>query len=260
VATVPHVKLIRCRITTAERERMPMDLLRRDATALGLELTPSQLARFDVYARELADWNRRVNLTAIEAPEEIEVKHFLDSLTIAPVLREHGLDSGRLVDVGSGAGFPGLPLQIALPGLRVALIEATGKKARFLKHIVSTLGLAGVDVLNDRAEGLAHDPSLRERFDAAAARAVAEMDALLELTLPFCRQGGLLVAQKKGDVAAELARSQRALETLGGRLLGVRQASVEAPADGRVLVLIEKVAPTPDKYPRRPGMPQKRPL
>jgi 16S rRNA (guanine527-N7)-methyltransferase len=192
--------------------------------------------------------------------EDTEVKHFLDSLTIAPVLRERGLDSARLVDVGSGAGFPGLPLKIALPGLRVALVEATGKKARFLEHVVATLGLTDVDVLSSRAELLAHDPSLRERFDVAVSRAVAELNALLELTLPFCRQGGVMVAQKKGDVAGELAAALRALDVLGGRLIEVREVTAQGLADGRVLALVEKVAPTPDKYPRRPGMPQKRPL
>ena len=237
-----------------------MELLRKRAAQLGLELTPDQLEQFSIYALELAKWNRRMNLTAIERPEEVQLKHFLDSLTIAPILRERGLDSGRLVDVGSGAGFPGLPLKIALPNLRLALVEATGKKARFLEHIVATLGLKDVEVLCGRAEELAHDPSLRERFDVAVSRAVAEMNALLELTLPFCRPGGIMVAQKKGDVAAELTAAHRALETLGGRLLEVREVRAEGLANGRVLALVEKAAPTPDKYPRRSGMPQKRPL
>jgi 16S rRNA (guanine527-N7)-methyltransferase len=245
--------------------RAPLPTLMAGASALGLALGPAQVEAFVRYREYLLCWNRRVNLTAIVAPEAVEVLHFLDSLTCAlPLLQRWGEGTAipplRCIDVGSGAGFPGLPLKIALPQLQMVLLEATAKKAAFLTAIVAELGLSGVEVVAERAEAFAHVPAHREAYDAAFARALAPLPTLFELTLPFLRLGGLLVAPRKGDVAAELAAAAYACEVLGGGAPAVVPVTVPPLADGRVLVVVEKARRTPPAYPRRPGLPAKRPL
>ncbi len=236
------------------------DLLLAGADALGIALTDAQQSAFARYHHALADWNRRVNLTSVDGWEEVQTVHFLDSLSVAAALPPEVLDGGRILDVGSGAGFPGLSLKIAFPGLRVALLESVGKKAAFLRAVVDILGLHDTEVLHGRAEDLAHRPELREAFDAVLARGLAAMPVLAELTLPFARTGGVVVAQKKGDVAAELDEAAEAVRLLGGGPLDVRWLRMPGLPDERALVSSPKVAPTPDQYPRRPGMPRKRPL
>ena len=237
----------------------PMALLARGAVELGVELSPRQLDQFETYYRELADWNQRVNLTAIVDYGEVQIRHFLDSLTILPALQDAPLTSPRIVDVGAGAGFPGLPLKLAFPEIRLLLVESVGKKSRFLQHLVDVLALSGVEVLNGRAEELAHRAELRESFDLAVSRGVARTATLLEYSLPFCRLGGRAVLLKRG-IEQELVGASYALETLGGRPAGVFPVRVTGLTDGRVVLVVDKVNPTPDQYPRWPGMPAKRPL
>jgi 16S rRNA (guanine527-N7)-methyltransferase len=242
-----------------------MDRLVAGAAALGLPLSDAQRARFARYQALLLDWNTRLNLTAIVEPAAVERLHFLDSLTCAlPLLARWGTAAAipplRVIDVGSGAGFPGLPLKLALPQLRLTLLEATGKKAAFLAHVVAELELDGVTVVAERAEVAAHQAVHREAYDVALARALATLPVLLELTLPFLRVGGLLVAPRKGDLAGELARAALALRELGGAARPPQPIALPELADGRALVLVDKVAPTPAAYPRRPGLPAKRPL
>lgn len=237
-----------------------MEILRKGVTGLGIQLTERQLEQFERYYHELLDWNQKINLTTIVEYGEVQTKHFLDSLSVALAVPPAILGRTSLVDVGAGAGFPGIPLKIAFPGLRLVLVESVAKKAAFLHHVVEVLELGGVEVHTARAEELAHRSELRERFDLATGRGVAEMAVLAELTLPFCHLGGLVVAHKKGEMAPELDRASRALEVLGGRLKKVVPVALEGLEDGRVLVVVEKVAPTPPGFPRRPGMPQKRPL
>ncbi|HLI25755.1 MAG TPA: 16S rRNA (guanine(527)-N(7))-methyltransferase RsmG [Chloroflexota bacterium] len=242
-----------------------MELLAGGATALGLPLTKAQRARFARYQALLLHWNTRLNLTAITEPTAVERLHFLDSLTCAlPLLARWGAAAAipplRVIDVGSGGGFPGLPLKLALPQLRLTLLEATGKKAAFLAHVVAELELEGVTVVAERAEIAAHQVAHRAVYDVALARALAALPVLLELTLPFLQVGGLLVAPRKGDLAAELARAALALRELGGAARPPLPIALPELADGRALVLVDKVAPTPAAYPRRPGLPAKRPL
>jgi 16S rRNA (guanine527-N7)-methyltransferase len=225
---------------------------------LGLSLTRRQLEAFTVYGEELVAWNARVNLTAITDPDAIEVKHFLDSLTLVPYLGRWV--TGRLVDVGTGAGFPGLPLKIACPSLRVSLVEATGKKADFCRHIVTRLELEGVDVVHARAEEVGQDPQHRQRYDVAVARSVASMPVLAEYLLPLVRLGGRAIAQKGESGPAEAHAAQVAVARLGGRLTQVSPVELPGVAEARYLVLMEKVAATPPDYPRRPGLPSRHPL
>ena len=236
-----------------------MDLLERGASELGLQLSAGQLEQFEVYYRELSDWNQRVNLTAVTERREVQVKHFLDSLSLQSVLDDGPTTGLKVVDVGAGAGFPGLPLKLTLPGIHLTLVESAGKKTRFLEHLVRALGLERVDVLTGRAEELAHDAALRESFDLAVSRGVAKLPVLLEYTLPFCRVGGRAALLKR-NVQREIDGAANALDTLGGRMGDICPVQLPGLDDGRVIVAVDKVEATPERYPRRPGMPVKRPL
>ena len=212
------------------------------------------------YYDELTVWNATVNLTAVSGCDEVQTRHFLDSLAVASALPATVLDgSERLLDVGTGAGFPGLPLKLAYPRIDLALLEATAKKTAFLRHVVDKLGLEGVDVVTGRAEEEARRPEMRERFGAVVSRAVARLDVLAELCLPFCVVGGVMVAQKGPQVEEELRQARNAIETLGGRTKD-SDMLVTPPVGIGTLVVIEKQRQTPTHYPRRPGIPSKRPL
>ncbi|MDD4859260.1 MAG: 16S rRNA (guanine(527)-N(7))-methyltransferase RsmG [Dehalococcoidales bacterium] len=235
-----------------------MDILASGARHLGLSLDTNQLARFHTYYEELIDWNGRINLTSITEYNEVQVKHFLDSLSVIQGLGDNRLL--RIIDVGAGAGFPGLPLKIALPEISLTLLEATAKKTVFLQHLVDKLALDNVEIVTARAEEAAHRSEYREQFDVVLARALAELPVLAELCLPFVKIGGVFIAQKKGDIALEFKSAERAIGLMGGRLREVKPVTLEELSDDRCLVIMEKVTPTPPQYPRRPGMPNKRPI
>ncbi len=225
------------------------------ARDFGLALDANQVAAFEFYQRELGIWNERMNLTAIVAPDQVLVKHMLDSLSIAPLVPP----ATSLIDVGSGAGFPGLPLKIAFPDLRVTLIDATRKKVDFIQHVIRELHLANATALQARAEDLGRDPAHREQYDLAVARAVADLAVLAEYALPFVRPGGLFIAQKGVQVDEEIGSAAGALKTLGGRVREI--VPVHLPGlDQRHLVVVEKTSRTPPAYPRRAGLPVHKPL
>lgn len=245
----------------------------------GIALTSAQLKAFERYAALLIEANRHVNLTAITDPAEVRVKHFLDSLSCARVLRpsptapdpasgagQSGSQvlqlspSGRLADVGAGAGFPSLPLKIAFPALTVTLIESVGKKADFCRRVIDELGLEQAAVLSERAELVGRDPQHREQYDWAVARAVAALPVLLEYLLPLLRLGGVAIAMKGESAPAEAHQAEGALDLLGGRLLQILPVELPGVVETRHLVVIEKAAVTPERYPRRPGVAAKRPL
>jgi 16S rRNA (guanine527-N7)-methyltransferase len=229
---------------------------------LGIKLNSRQIEQFEVYYRELIEWNTRINLTAITDYSSVQVKHFLDSLTVAPALSAQEVTDPdfRIADIGTGAGFPGFPLKILFPQPRLVLIEPTAKRAAFLQHIVRKLELENVEVLNSRAEDAAHLLLYREQFALVLSRAVAMLPTLVELTLPFCRVGGRLIAQKKGEIEQEVIRAKEAIATLGGKLSQIRKIELEEFNDARYLVIIDKIRPTPDRYPRRAGLPKRRPI
>jgi 16S rRNA (guanine527-N7)-methyltransferase len=236
-----------------------MDKLVRSAQELfHINLTGRQVMALLTYERELLDWNLKFNLTAIRDSESIRTKHFLDSFSC--VLAWGANPPHRLVDVGTGAGFPGLPLKILYPGMKVTLVESVGKKAMFCEHIVRMLGLDNVEVIKGRAEEVGQLPGHREKYDWAVARAVAELNVLCEYLLPLVRINGMMIALKGESGPAEAQSAEKTMKLLGGKLKQVLPVSLPGVADERFLVLVDKFAATPPKYPRKPGMPMKQPL
>ncbi len=225
---------------------------------LGLRLSRSQLSALSLYERELVDWNTRFNLTAIRDPQEIHIKHFLDSLSCVLAMRENPI--GRLIDIGTGAGFPGIPIKIIYPKMQLTLVESVGKKAEFCRHVVKILDLQGVEVIQERAETLGQDTTYRERYDWAVARAVAILPVLAEYLLPLVRVGGSMLAMKGESGPAEAHATEYAIRVLGGHLRQLLPVTLPGVAEERYLVVIDKVAATPSGYPRKVGVPAKRPL
>ncbi len=237
-----------------------MDQLARAVESiLGLKLTPSQLRAFQTYSDELLAWNVHTNLTAIIDPEAVEVRHFADSLSCLLVMkpRPPGL---RVIDVGTGAGFPGLPIKIVCPSIDLTLVEATGKKVNFLRHMAQRLQLDRVTVIHERAETLGQMVEHRECYDWVLARAVAGMRTLAEYLLPLCRVGGHCLPQKGESAAQEVVEAHHAIRLLGGDVVQLTPVELPMVAETHYLIDIAKVAATPPAYPRRVGVPDKRPL
>ena len=247
-----------------ENEPSPGEsILASGSLALGLTLSSIQLTQFDRFQAELLDWNERMNLTAITRPSEVQIRHFLDSLTVLaaiPGASNPAETRRRIVDVGAGAGLPGIPLAIALPRSHVVLVEATQKKCRFLEHAIATIGLNNVEVVCGRAEEVAQEALLRATFDDAVVRALAPLATLVELSVPFLRVGGRLYAMKKLGIDAEIDAARLAVTLVGGRLVSAVIVTVPILDEPRQIVVVEKVKPTPHDYPRRDGLPAKSPL
>jgi 16S rRNA (guanine527-N7)-methyltransferase len=236
-----------------------MEKLVHDAlTLFNVHITGRQIISLLTYEKELLEWNQKFNLTAIRDVESIRVKHFLDSFSC--VLAWGANPPASLVDVGTGAGFPGLALKILYPNMKLTLLESVGKKAAFCQHIVSVLRLEQVNIVKARAEELGHDLHHREKYDWAVARAVANLNVLSEYLLPLVKVSGTMLAQKGESGPAEAQSAEGAMKILGGKLKQIIPVHLPGVVDDRYLVLVEKVAATPHNYPRKPGLPGKQPL
>ncbi len=236
-----------------------MEKLVRDAQELlNIHLTRRAITALSLYEKELILWNQKFNLTAIRDLDGIRTKHFLDSFFCALAWKSN--PPTRLVDVGTGAGFPGIPLKILYPSMHVTLVESVSKKAMFCQHIIQLLGLKKIEVVNARAEELGRDPAYRESFDWGVARAVANLRVLSEYLLPLIKVGGMMLAQKGESGPAEAQAAERAIDILGGELRQIVPVTLPGIVEDRYLVLVEKVHATPPKYPRKPGVPYKEPL
>jgi 16S rRNA (guanine527-N7)-methyltransferase len=232
-----------------------METLTTAAAAFGVTLSDAQTALLERYRSGVLEWNEKINLTAITDPKDFEIKHLLDSLS---ALQAIPAEAKSLVDVGTGAGFPGVPIKIARPDLAVTLIEAVGKKAGVIDHLVKDLALENCEVVNARAEEAGRHPDYREKFDVAIARAVAHLPILLEYMLPLVRVGGIAVVMKVAT-EGEVASAENALAELGGSI--VNTIPVELPgAPLRHLIIVKKTTNTTDRYPRAAGVPAQRPL
>lgn len=232
------------------------ELLKNEAQKIGIELDTYGLDRFDSYAERLVRWNSHVNLTAITEPEDIVIKHFADSLY--PLKYIHMTAGQKVVDVGSGGGFPGLPMLIVNPAIEVNFVDSVGKKLAFVKDVLRNSGLFGT-VTHKRAEEIGKDSKYREQYDYAVARAVAPLNILCEYCLPLVRVGGLFVSLKGSSGKDELRQAEKAIKTLGGELAKFEEYSL-SNGDGRSLIIIRKISQTPTKYPRKTKKIDTRPL
>jgi 16S rRNA (guanine527-N7)-methyltransferase len=240
---------------------MEMEELLAGVQELRLSLKAEHLEAFRFYQQELITWNERFNLTAITDDSGVQIRHFLDSLSCVLALEPGDrFANKRIIDVGTGAGFPGLPLKILCPTMKLTLLEATAKKITFLRHIVDSLGLQDVMLIHGRAEDLGQDVAHREQYDWAIARAVADLPILVEYILPFVHIQGRALAQKGEGAPAEVQRSAWALTQVGGQVRRLVPVTLRGLTETRYLVVMDKVAATPAQYPRRAGMPSKRPL
>lgn len=233
------------------------------AKRLGLTLTSLQADAFISYRNLLVEWNERFNLTALTDDASILALHFLDSLTALPAIAALQTQRKRpltLIDVGTGAGFPGLPLKIALPELNVTLMDSTAKKVQFCGEVIRALQLAGAQAVHGRAEEAGHQPQHREQYDVVIARAVAPLPTLVEYLLPLARAGGLCICMKGSDAESEAAQAGGAIAKLGGALKRIDAVSIPGRDDKRALILIDKARPTLKLYPRQAGAPRKTPL
>ena len=233
-------------------------LIHEARTLFNIHLVGRQVLALGAYEKELMSWNEKFNLTAIRDVEGIRTKHFLDSFSC--VLAWKANPPSRLIDVGTGAGFPGIALKILYPSMKLTLVESVGKKAAFCQHIVDVLRLEGVDILNTRAETVGQDPRHREQYDWAVARAVANMSALSEYLLPLVKVGGTALAQKGESGPAEAQSAEKAMKLLGGKLQQLIPLNLPGVVEDRYLVLVDKVHVTPPNYPRKAGTPSKQPL
>lgn len=225
---------------------------------IGITLNEQQKQQFDKYYEMLVEWNKVMNLTGITEYDEVNLKHFTDSLTIARTQEMQKVQS--VIDIGTGAGFPGIPLKIAFPHLKVVLLDSLNKRIKFLDAVIEELGLENISTIHRRAEDFAKKKEYREQFDLCVSRAVANLSTLSEYCLPFVAVNGSFVSYKSGDSEEEIQQAKHAISLLGGKVKNVDKFQLPGTDMGRALVEIKKTKQTPGKYPRKAGLPAKEPL
>jgi len=233
-------------------------LLEQGAREIGISLNRQQVNMFSVYLRLLKEWNMKMNLTTITDEREIIVKHFLDSLTCAGA--GNIVDGVRAVDIGTGAGFPGIPLKIVFPGIKLTLVDSLNKRVNFLKEVICKLGLKDVDPIHARAEDLGVKEEYREQYQLCFSRAVSHLSVLSEYCLPFLKAGGFFLGLKGPGYKEELKEASNAINILGGELCDIKEFVLPGTDILHYVLVIKKVKPTPSKYPRKPGKAEKKPI
>ena len=223
---------------------------------LGVRFLVEQTEQFFEYMNLLIEWNEKMNLTAIIDPEEIILKHFIDSVTILKDIE----DNSKIVDVGTGAGFPGIPLSIMNPTLKITLVDSLNKRLIFLQEVVNKLGLKNIEIVHARAEEFGQNKMYRENFDIATSRAVANMSTLSEYLIPLVKVGGKVISMKASEAQEEINDAKKAIEVLGGKIEKIEEFNLPQSDIGRTVIIIRKNKPTPNKYPRKPGTPSKEPI
>ncbi|MDR7811905.1 16S rRNA (guanine(527)-N(7))-methyltransferase RsmG [Lacrimispora sp.] len=234
--------------------------LRKELNLLSIELKENQINQFYDYFQLLVEWNKFMNLTAIIEMDEVITKHFVDSLSLIKAVEEIGAKDYRIIDVGTGAGFPGIPLKIAFPELRITLMDSLNKRINFLNEVISRLGLDKIEAIHGRAEDLGRDPLHREQYDLCVSRAVANLSTLSEYCMPFAKVGGYFIPYKSGKIEEELGAAKHAIFLLGGSVKEVKTFLLPGTDAERSLVKIAKNNGTSKKYPRKAGLPSKEPL
>ena len=238
---------------------MPSGIFKRNLDSIGVSLNAVQLEQLDKYYEILVEWNSFMNLTGITEYEEVMLKHYLDSLVLRLPI-DDGNSHIKLIDVGTGAGFPGLPLKIFYPELKLTLLDSLNKRVKFLQLVVDELGLKDVEVIHARSEEAARNKKYREKFDLATARAVARLPIICEYCLPFVKQGGTFIALKGRQYEEEIQEAQKAFSVLGGKLVKSMPVKLPELEDKRAVVYIKKEKATPKVYPRKAGTPERNPI
>lgn len=241
---------------TAEFE----ERLNRELDQFSIKLENNQMNQFYKYFEFLVEWNKVMNLTAITEQNEVITKHFVDSLALIKAMKEIEDKEYSVIDVGTGAGFPGIPLKIAFPQLNITLMDSLNKRVKFLNEVIEQLGLERIQAVHSRAEDLGRDKEYREKYDLSVSRAVANLSTLAEYCLPFVKVGGCFISYKSGKIEEELTAAKHAVFLLGGKVAGVESFVLDGADAERTLVRIEKVSEISKKYPRKAGIPGKEPL
>ena len=238
-----------------EKKRFEEGMLEK-SKILGVRFSVEQIEQFYKYMNLLIEWNEKMNLTAITEPKEIILKHFIDSITILKYID----DNSKLVDVGTGAGFPGVPLSIMNPTLKITLVDSLNKRLIFLEEVVKELNLKNIEIVHARAEEFGQNKNYREKFDVATSRAVANLATLSEYLVPLVKIDGKIISMKASNAKEEINDAKKAIEVLGGKIEKIEEFDLPESDIGRTIIIIDKNKCTPAKYPRKAGTPAKEPI